>query len=118
MKIISQKQFATWLGVILLVVGLLGLFMGEGDLLGLFSVNSAHTWVHVLSGVIGLLAGLTAAGAYAGTYNKIFGIVYLLVGVLGLFGVGFLVDMLALNTADNVLHLVIGIVAAWVGFKA
>ena len=114
---ISQKQFATWLGAVLLVVGLLGFFMIE-SILGIFQINSTHTWVHVMSGIIGLLAGLAAAGAYAGTYNKIFGIVYLVVGILGFFGVGFLVDMLALNTADNILHLVIGITAAWVGFKA
>ncbi len=102
----------------MLVVGLLGLFMGEGDLLGMFSVNNAHTWVHVLSGVIGLLAGLTAAGAYAGTYNKIFGIVYLLVGILGFVGVAALVNLLDLNLADNWLHIIIGVATTWVGFKA
>lgn len=83
-----------------------------------FQVNSAHNWVHILSGIIGLLAGLTAAGAYAGTYNKLFGIVYLLVGILGFVGVTAIVGLLMLNTADNVLHVVIGVVAAWVGFKA
>jgi len=117
-KTISQKQFATWLGVILLVVGLLGLFMGESDLLGLFSVNGTHTWVHLISGILGLLAGLTAAGAYAGTFNKVFGIVYLLVAILGFIGVGSIVSLLALNTEDNWLHLVIGVVTTWVGFKA
>ncbi len=116
MKIISQKQFATWLGIILLVVGLWGLF--NGSTLLWFQVNNAHNWVHILSGIIGLLAGLTAAGAYAGTYNKIFGVVYLLVGILGFISVTALVDLLALNTADNVLHVVIGVVTAWVGFKA
>jgi len=115
-KTISQKQFAKWLGIILLVVGLWGLF--NGSMLMWFQVNSAHNWVHILSGIIGLLAGLTAAGAYAGTYNKIFGVVYLLVGILGFVGVAALVDLLMLNTADNVLHVVIGVVAAWIGFKA
>ena len=83
-----------------------------------FQVNSAHNWVHIISGIIGLLAGLTAAGAYAGTYNKVFGIVYLLVGILGFFSIDFLMELLMLNTADNWLHLVIGVVTAWVGFKA
>ncbi|MDP1695263.1 MAG: DUF4383 domain-containing protein [Candidatus Woesearchaeota archaeon] len=116
MKTISQKQFATWLGVILLVVGLWGLF--NGSMLMWFQVNSTHSWVHIISGILGLLAGLTAAGAYAGTFNKVFGIVYLLVAILGFVGVTAIVDLLMLNTADNWLHLVIGVVTAWVGFKA
>ena len=116
MKTISQKQFATWLGVILLVVGLWGLF--NGSMLMWFQVNSTHNWVHIISGILGLLAGLTAAGAYAGTFNKVFGIVYLLVAILGFVGVTAIVDLLMLNTEDNWLHLVIGVVTAWVGFKA
>ena len=116
MKIISQKQWATILGVILLVVGLWGLV--NGNMLLWFEVNSTHNWVHLLSGILALLAGLTAAGAYAGTYNKVFGVVYLLIGILGLLSVGFVVDLLVLNTADNWLHIVIGVVTAWVGFKA
>lgn len=115
MKTISQKQFATWLGVILLVVGLWGLFNGS---MMWFQVNSTHNWVHIISGILGLLAGLTAAGAYAGTFNKVFGVVYLLVAILGFIGVGAIVNLLMLNTADNWLHLVIGLVTTWVGFKA
>ena len=90
----------------------------ESPLLGIFEANSTHTWIHLISGFLALLAGLTSAGAYAGTYNKTFGIVYLLVGVLGFLGVGFLVDLLMLNTADNALHLLIGVVTAWVGYKS
>lgn len=115
-KTISQKQYATWLGVILLIVGLWGLF--NGAMLVLFQVNGVHNWVHILSGVLALLAGLTAAGHYAGAYNRAFGIIYLLVGILGFLNLGFLVEMLMLNTADNVLHAVIGVVTSWVGFKA
>lgn len=115
--IISQKTFATWLGVILVLVGLLGLFM-ESPLLGMFEVNGTHTWIHLISGILALLAGLTGGGAYAGTYNRVFGIVYLLVGILGFLGLEFLVDLLMLNSADNALHLLIGVVTAWVGFKS
>lgn len=116
-KTISQKQYATWLGIILLAVGILGLLQGDGDLLGVFSVNGTHTWVHLLSGFLALLAGLTASGSYAGTYNRVFGIVYLLVGILGFLNLGFLVGLLMLNAADNVLHVIIGVVMTWVGFK-
>lgn len=117
MKTISQKQYATWLGIILLAVGILGLIQGDTELLGMFSVNGTHTWVHLLSGVLALLAGLVVSGNYAGSYNRIFGIVYLLVGILGFLNLGFLVELLALNAPDNVLHVVIGVVTTWVGFK-
>ena len=114
---ISQKTFATWLGVILVLVGILGLFTKE-YVIGMFAVNSLHTWIHLISGIFALLAGLTAVGAYAGTYNKLFGTVYLLIGILGLAGLGFLVELLTLNTSDNILHLLIGVVTTWVGFKS
>lgn len=92
--------------------------MFNGAMLLWFQVNGVHNWVHILSGVLALLAGLTAAGSYAATYNKTFGLVYLLVGILGLLGVTFVVDLLMLNSADNWLHIVIGVVTTWVGFKA
>ncbi|MBI1972464.1 DUF4383 domain-containing protein [Candidatus Woesearchaeota archaeon] len=104
------------MGAILLVVGLLGFV--TGDMVLWFSVNGTHTWIHLLSGIIGLFAGLSAKGAYAGTYNKTFGVIYLVIAVLGFLSIGGIVDWLALNAADNWLHLVIGAVAAWVGFKA
>lgn len=99
-----------------MVVGLWGLL--SGDMVLWFQVNSTHTWVHLLSGIIGILAGTAAAGAYAGTFNKVFGIVYLLVAILGFIGISSIVSLLMLNTADNWLHLIIGLVTAWVGFKA
>jgi hypothetical protein len=102
------------LGVVLLLVGLWG-FFSSGMVLG-FAVNTTHNIVHLVSGVILLWAGFGNKGASAPLWNKIFGLVYLVVAVLGLLSVGFVVDLLALNSADNWLHLVIGVVTIGVGF--
>lgn len=111
-----QKTLATVLGAVLTIVGVAGLFV-QDSLLG-FGVNLLHNLVHIVSGLLGLLAGLTADGAYAKWYNVAFGVVYLLVALLGLLGVSAVVNLLMLNGADNWLHLLIAVVALGVGFGA
>ena len=111
-----QKTLATVLGAVLTVVGVAGLF--TGDMLLWFGTNLLHNLVHLVSGLLGLLAGLTADGAYAKWYNVGFGVVYLLVALLGLLGVGAVMTLLNLNVADNWLHLLIAVAALGVGFGA
>lgn len=55
------------------------------------------------------------SGRYAKLYLMVFGTVYGLVAVLGFLNVGTVVEMLNLNMADNVLHLVIAAACLWVG---
>lgn len=112
-----QALFAKVLGAVLLVVGLLGYAM-DSPLLGLFGVTVVHNWVHILSGVVLLGAGFAADGMYAKWTNIVFGVVYLLVAVLGFANVQFVWDLLALNMEDNVLHLVIGAASVGVGFAS
>ncbi len=109
----------TWakiVGVVLLLVGILGFFMGD-TVFG-FGVNSLHNIVHLVSGVILLWAGFASAGANAKTANIVFGIVYLVVAIVGFMNVASLVDMLALNWSDNWLHLIIGVVTTAIGLWA
>ena len=106
-------------GIVFLIIGVLGFFPGatpNGMLLGLFHVNPAHNWVHILSGLIAL--GCASAGVYASRmYFQIFGVIYGLVAVLGLFtGQGYVLGFLANNGADVVLHLAIAVVALYLGF--
>jgi hypothetical protein len=58
-------------------------------LLNIFNVNAAHNAVHLLTGVVAILAGMAGVGA-AKTPFKIFGVVYGLVAVLGFVGDGLL----------------------------
>jgi hypothetical protein len=109
----TNQTWAKTIGVILLLVGVWGFF--TTSILGIFSVNALHNIVHLVTGAIFAWAGF-GAGAPVKDVNKWLGVVYLLVGVVGFFGV--LDALLGLNAADNWLHLVIGAISAYVGFKA
>lgn len=117
-------------GVVFLLVGILGFIpgvtTGYGEmtfaghdsgamLLGIFGVNVVHNLVHLLLGVVGVIAARTTSAAKL--FLVIGGAAYLLLWIFGL-----VVDLdtplnfVALNTADNWLHLVLG--AAMVGLGA
>ena len=107
--------YARVFGVVLTLVGILGLLVTTDQdnvepLLG-FDVNLTHNIVHLLTGVLGLVAGFSAL-RYARTYAIVLGVVYTLLGIWGIVvGEGF--DPFGLfgeiNMADNFLHLAIGV---------
>lgn len=107
------------LGAVLLVVGLLGFVPAltpDGHLLGIFHVNAVHNLIHILSGVAALAAGFSGA-SYAKLYFRVFGVIYALVTVLGLFyGDQPILGLVANNTADVLLHVVISGAALALGF--
>jgi len=117
--------YARVFGVVLTLVGILGFFITtEQDvvesLLG-FDVNLTHNFVHLATGLLGVVAGF-AMLAYARTYAIVLGVVYTALGIWGLVvGDGF--DPFGLlgnvNMADNFLHLAIGVlgIGAYVASK-
>jgi uncharacterized protein DUF4383 len=119
------KTAAILFGLVFLVIGICGFFpsittpMPEGDggmLLGIFHVNLAHNIVHLASGAIFLLCGLAGAGA-SRTFFKIFGIVYLLVAILGyMSGDKPILGMVANNMNDVWLHVGLAVVMLLLGF--
>ena len=87
-------------------------------LLRIFHVNTAHNIVHLASGVVFLLCGIAGAGP-SQTFFKIFGIIYGLVAVLGFYyGDNALLGIVANNTADTWLHVVLAVVMLFLGFGA
>ena len=106
-------------GWVLLIVGVLGFVPGittNGHLLGIFDVNTLHNLVHLISGLAALY--LASKGeAQAQMFFKVFGVVYGLVAVLGFFGGDApVLGLISNNTADTWLHVVIAVVALWLGF--
>ncbi len=105
-------------GAVFVLVGLAGFVVSGGHhaigqdggkLLGLFQVNVVHNLVHLAVGAV--MIGAAIAGARAAKMvNVLFGVVYLVVFVFGLFALGNALNFLALNAADNGLHLVLGAV--------
>jgi len=117
------RTFALVAGIIFLAVGVLGFIpgvtTGAGLLLGIFAVDAVHNLIHLLVGALGVAAYYRER--YARLYCQGLGIVYLLVGILGfipalLFGDNLLLGLFSVNLADNLLHLVVGALAAYLGF--
>lgn len=116
------KRAATIFGIAFIAAGILGFVPGittaEGHLLGIFHVNAVHNVIHILSGAVALFAGYHSEYA-SRLYFQIFGVVYALVALLGLFyGSSPILGIVANNTADVVLHAVIAAVALYLGFAA
>jgi uncharacterized protein DUF4383 len=115
----GPKTLALLFGVVFLLIGILGFVPAVGPnemLLNIFHVNAAHNAVHLLTGVIALVAGMAGVGA-SKTFFKIFGVVYGLVAVLGfVVGDGMLLGLISNNTADTWLHVGIAVVSLIIGF--
>jgi hypothetical protein len=110
----SLVKPVTWLfGIVFLAVGLLGFVMNP--ILGLFAVNPLHNIVHIASGAAAFIAASMGTSA-SRTYLMVFGLVYLVVTLVGLFGITAITDLLSINAADNYLHLAITAVLLLVGF--
>lgn len=124
------QTLALVVGAVFLLVGILGFIPGitthYGDmsfggeysgakLLGLFQVSILHNIVHLIFGVAGIL--LARTGALAWLYLVGGGVIYL---VLWLYGLLIPTDSAAnfvpLNTADNWLHLLLGLGMIALGF--
>jgi hypothetical protein len=114
------QLFALVFGAIYVLVGVLGfidpLVNDQDRLLGLFGVNGLHNVAHLAVGAL-LLFGSRAADS-ARMVNLVVGGVYLLLGVLGVFG-AFIEEGDALdlnnNTAGTVLHLATAALALYFG---
>jgi hypothetical protein len=107
----TTQLVALAFGAVYVVVGLVGFLVdhdGFADrhghkLLGLFEVNPMHNVAHILIGVVLVLAARSLTSARAAT--GVIGAAYLLLGVVGPFVHDSDVNILALNGADDVLHL-------------
>ncbi|MFJ4219238.1 DUF4383 domain-containing protein [Curtobacterium luteum] len=118
----SIQKVALVVGIVFLLVGIAGFVPGltTGDLagaghdsmamlLGVFQVSVLHNVVHLLFGVVGLLAANRATGSRM--YLVIGGVVYFVLWVYGLFTAGTMsgANFVPLNWADNWLHLVLAV---------
>jgi hypothetical protein len=100
------KTIAKLLGVILLLVGILG-FTHLLDPLGAH-LSPAHNLVHIVSGVIALYFGLAGSLGGAKGFCTIFGLVYLLLGIVGLAKGDLMIGPLMLGKVDHGIHVLLG----------
>jgi hypothetical protein len=119
----NVEKAATAVGVVFLLVGILGFVPGittnygdmtfashdsGAELLGIFQVSILHNIVHLLFGVAGLVMGRTVSGARSFLVGG--GAIYVVLWLYGL-----LIDkessanFVPVNSADDWLHLVLGV---------
>ncbi len=111
------KTYAQVVGVVLLLLGVGGLVLGEGQLAGLLNIDLTEDIIHIATGALLAYVGFGRDTGLAKTVVGGLGVVYLLVGILGfvtptLFG---LVPS-GYTVADNIVHLLLGVLAiaaAW-----
>ena len=98
-------------GGLYFLVGMLGLlFSPGGAILGIFPANLFHNLFHMVVGGLGPLAALGRVGRW---YCLVFGLVFLLLAVLGFVAPGLAALLLAQPSVDmltdNLLHLMTAI---------
>jgi hypothetical protein len=117
------QMFALVIGVVYMLMGLAGFFVAGSftggsadDKLIIFPINHLHNIIHVILGA-GWLWGSQKA-VTAKQINMLFGIVLLLVAVLGFLVPDFMQDLINVQgagDADNFLHLVTGALGLYFG---
>jgi hypothetical protein len=115
------RLYCTLVGGVVLIAGIIGFFYESSfetgdsivadDVFGILAVNGWHNVVHIVLGLLGLAAAGTTASAR--TYALGVGLLYIVLAVWGFMeteeGFGVLIDLVPINTEDNVLHLVLGL---------
>jgi hypothetical protein len=112
------QLYALIFGAVLTVAGIVGFFYNSDftsdksvrdAVFGILEVNGWHNVVHILTGVLGLMAASSYSSAR--TYALGLGAVYIVVAIWGfIIGDGdSILSIIPVNTEDNILHLLIGI---------
>ena len=126
------QKFALIFGIVYALVGLLGFIPGAlqrapagapalqldsayGYLLGIFPVNSVHSVLHLLVGVLGVAAARTLTSAR--TYSRVVAVVFALLTIMGLIpDLNTTFGLIPLFGADVALHALTTLVAAYFGW--
>lgn len=107
------KTVTLVLGIVLIAIGAIGFV--NNPVLGLFEVDTIHNLVHLLSGIIAVIA-YASGESYSRLFLIIFGIVYGAVAVLGFIDGSSILGLFTINSNDNYLHTAIALVCLAVGF--
>lgn len=119
------QTYSLVFGATLLVVGIVGFFVNSsfdtgsninGDDLIVFEVNGWENLVHIASGLVALALARTEASARLFALG--FGAVYAVVTIWGFVDGNDVLNLLTVNTADNILHLAIAGLAIAAGMAS
>ncbi|GCE29110.1 hypothetical protein KDA_45940 [Dictyobacter alpinus] len=126
-----NRVVALVIGVIFLLLGIIGFVTppenstGVIAILGIFDSDTIHNVLYVVVGLLGIASAFTG---WERRFNQVFGIVFVLLAVLGIIpqlyfpagsygnDKGLFLGITHLNAGDHILHLITGLIAAGVGF--
>lgn len=97
------------------VAGFLPTYTKDGILFAFFKVNTMQNVLHLVTGVIAIMAGTSYK--YSRWFFQVMGILYAIIAIVSFARSGN-VYVLQLNTADNILYIVIAAIALYLGFSA
>ena len=107
-------------GIVLLLVGIVGFILPS--ILGLH-LTFIHNIIHLATAVVAIYFGFAASPRAASAFCQVFGVVYLLVALLGFVAPTVVVSLLMGHNMteapsiimDNIVHLLLGVVFMVVG---
>jgi hypothetical protein len=111
------RIFAILFGIAFIFVGVIGFlptYKTDDLLFGYLNVAFTNNCVHLLTGVIAIMAA--TGKRLSELFFKIFGLVYVATAIWGFWSGGDLYIM-HVNFADNLWHLAAGLLAILIGFK-
>jgi hypothetical protein len=112
------RVYATVTGASVVLIGIVGLVLGDQSLFGVLNIDLAEDAIHLLSGGALLAAGLLAQERVVRSVVGVIGVVYLAVGLLAfatprMFG---LIPHGYETVLDNLIHLTLGVLGIVIGF--
>ena len=111
------REYAKWMGIVIVLIGLGGLVLGEQALLGVLNIDIVEDLIHVLTGGLMAYVGFRGTTAAARAVVGGTGAFYLVAFLLGL-TVPNLFGLLphGYSGVDNFIHVtlgVLGVAVAW-----
>ena len=112
------RVYATVTGASVVLIGIIGLLLGNESLFGVLNIDLAEDAIHLLSGGALLAAGLLAQERVVRLVVGVVGVAYLAVGLLAfaaprMFG---LIPHGYETVLDNLIHLTLGVLGILIGF--
>src|SRR5688500_17682554 len=119
--VLNTRMYAKITGIAVAAVALLGIILNainNPDLLGadFLAFDWTHNILHVVLAAVRLYLGFAGTDALCTLYARVFGVVYLLLGITGFFWTGLSATVLHLELGENLVHILIGAWGCAAGF--
>lgn len=113
------RLYAKVVGVSIVLIGVVGVLLGEQSLFGVLNIDIAEDVVHLVTGGLMAYVGFRGSEKVVRSVVGGLGVVYLLVGILGVI----VPDLFGLlpheyeTVLDNLVHLTLGLLGMAVAFS-